>query len=505
MTLSGATCRDWKSQERIINTNHYPSLNNSKNHCRNPGGLLQKPFCYFNSTSWEYCAVSYCTSEEPYGTLPSAPSSGPSTINGADGTMTALVYVFVSLLVMFIMAIAGAVFIIFLLRNKKKSMKEEQCRLGSKVKEVINEEKYVINSNYLQVATATSFTDEENLPDNFVKLFPNQIRYVHQLGQGNFGIVFKGRASGLMPDNEEEIDVAVKTLKDESSSEIRSNFLDEAKLMFSFDHPNILHIYGVCVSEMPYKMVFEYMDEGDLTQYLRSKASSMQRRLFNPFESRSRTESSYSNDPPALSKTQLLYICKQIASGMEYLANRNHVHRDLACRNCLVKSDLTVKIGDFGMSRNLYSKDYYRINGQAILPVRWMSPESLVYGKFSVEGDVWSFGVVMWEVFSFALQPYYGLSNEEVTEAIRHGKVLTRPDNCPSEIYKIMNECWGMEAKSRPSFEELYVELSAMYQSADTDNDTETDTDDFSSGEDDSDAFLPETNSLPEDDIVVST
>ena len=482
---------------------YHPTLANAQNHCRNPGGVLKRPWCYTGSNSWEYCRIRYCeNNEEPEGTIPGTSSGGPGIVDGAQSsTMQALIYSLIVMLVIFILGIvAAAMFIVYIHRRRKNLKKQEsiELQLEGLTRKKLNDDSFVVNSNYFQATT--SMSNEVDLPNNFHKLNPKQIQYAGQLGQGNFGIVFKGRAFGIASDDE-EIEVAVKTLKEESSSEIRSNFIEEAKLMFSFDHPNILHIYGVCMTEMPYQMVFEYMDEGDLTQYLRSKASSMQRRLLNPFDHRSRTESSYSNDPPALTKTQLLSICRQIASGMEYLASKNHVHRDLACRNCLINSDLKVKIGDFGMSRNLYSRDYYRINGQAILPVRWMSPESLVYGKFSIEGDVWSFGVVMWEVFSFALQPYYGLSNEEVTEAIRHGKVLHRPDDCPSEVYNVMKECWDMEAKSRPTFDELHT---ALCQFSEEELDTEADTDDFSSEEEDSDAFYSETNSLPEDEHVAS-
>ena len=351
---------------------------------------------------------------------------------------------------------------------KQKQIKHSDTRPSTQNR-FLKDEKYIVNSGYSTVITESSGSNTK-VPENFRLLESKQIKYVSQLGQGNFGIVFKGRAVNII--GEEEIDVAVKTLKEEKSSEVIQKFIDEAKLMFTFDHPNIVKIYGVCMSEMLYQMVFEYMDEGDLTKFLRSRASSAQRRLLNPFTDRSRTESSYSNDPPSLTKIQLLHICTQIADGMKYLSSINHVHRDLACRNCLIKSDLTVKIGDFGMSRNLYSKDYYRINGRAVLPVRWMSPESLIYGKFSIESDVWSFGVVMWEVFSYALQPYYGISNEEVIESIRRGKTLGCPDECPSEIYKHMKECWAIEPGERPTFEELYMGLLHLCQSEDTDSES---------------------------------
>ncbi|KAK7063184.1 BDNF/NT-3 growth factors receptor [Halocaridina rubra] len=125
----------------------------------------------------------------------------------------------------------------------------------------------------------------------------------------------------------------------------------------------------------------------------------------------------YVNDPPvkSLGKEDLLNMSVQIASGMEYLSSQHFVHRDLACRNCLVGENLCVKISDFGMSRDVYTCDYYKVGGTRMLPVRWMAPESIMFGKFTLESDVWSFGVVLWEMYSFGKQPYYGNSNEHET------------------------------------------------------------------------------------------
>ena len=301
------------------------------------------------------------------------------------------------------------------------------------------------------------------------------------------------------------MEVAVKTLKEEHSTEGLDDFVREAKLMFNFDHPNIVKILGVCVDDMPYYMLFEYMDKGDLAQFLRASASSLQRRTMNPLDGRprSRTESTLSDEPPALSVDQLADICRQIACGMEYLSKNNHVHRDLACRNCLVKScdgweqttsGYFIKIGDFGMSQNLYTSDYYRVRGQAVLPVRWMSPEAVIYGKFSTDSDVWSFGVVMWEVFSFAMQPYYGTSNEEVTEAIRRHKILSKPADCPNRMYEIMKNCWSLQPKMRPGFDELvkiFTDCRLSVSSSDRSESQSVDYEDDCSDLD-SDAFYEE-------------
>ena len=514
-TRDGVLCQAWDTQQphsHPITPARYPELQKGKNYCRNPGNLEEKPWCYTTDTNkvWDYCEIEHCNSliDESKSLMEQGLSNNEPLINensnqegGTSGAIIAAMSVVVTvLLVLMGVAFTGCYCFLSRKNRKAKAILESEFRLSKMTREAFEGEKYVTNADYTKVPMANR-SQSLVIPENFRLLDSKDIKYVSQLGQGNFGIVFKGKAFGIKlgaDEDEEGIDVAVKTLKEEATSEVKQDFIDEAKLMFTFDHPNILKIHGVCMSEMPYQLVFEYMDEGDLTKFLRSRASSQQRRLINPFSYRSRTESSYSDDLASLTKTELLYICKQIADGMKYLAENNHVHRDLACRNCLIKSDLVVKIGDFGMSRNLYSKDYYRINGNAVLPVRWMSPESLIYGKFSVEGDVWSFGVVLWEVFSFALQPYYGITNEEVTEAIRRGKTLNRPDDCPIEIYRLMKECWAMDPADRITFPELWDSLSSLHQLASMsgslgDKFTDDEDDAFSDSSDmPSDAFYSE-------------
>ena len=144
---------------------------------------------------------------------------------------------------------------------------------------------------------------------------------------------------------------------------------------------------------------------------------------------------------------------------MEYLSSHHYVHRDLAARNTLVGENLTVKISDFGLSRDIYSADYYRVQSKSLLPVRWMPPESILYGKFTTESDVWAFGVVLWEIYSFGLQPYYGYSNSEVIEMIRSRQLLPCPEDCPSRMYAFMVECWHEIPTRRPPFAEIHARL----------------------------------------------
>ncbi|NXD43794.1 NTRK2 protein, partial [Copsychus sechellarum] len=168
------------------------------------------------------------------------------------------------------------------------------------------------------------------------------------------------------------------------------------------------------------------------------------------------------NRPAELTQSQMLHIAQQIASGMVYLASQHFVHRDLATRNCLVGENLLVKIGDFGMSRDVYSTDYYRVGGHTMLPIRWMPPESIMYRKFTTESDVWSLGVVLWEIFTYGKQPWYQLSNNEVIECITQGRVLQRPRTCPKEVYDLMLGCWQREPHMRLNIKEIHSLLQNL-------------------------------------------
>eukprot|EP00061_Rhincodon_typus_P011585 g36715.t1 len=167
--------------------------------------------------------------------------------------------------------------------------------------------------------------------------------------------------------------------------------------------PNIIRLLAVCIRDDPLCMITEYMENGDLNQFL----------------TRHEPESAepMASNAPIVSYANLILMAMQIASGMKYLSSLKFVHRDLATRNCLVGKNYTIKIADFGMSRNLYSGDYYRIQGRAVLPIRWMSWESILLGKFTTASDVWAFGVTLWESLTFCReQPYSQLSDEQVIE-----------------------------------------------------------------------------------------
>ncbi|XP_061168828.1 NT-3 growth factor receptor-like [Saccostrea echinata] len=283
------------------------------------------------------------------------------------------------------------------------------------------------------------------------------IEFLRELGEGAFGRVFLGTCKDLTSPGEVTM-VAIKTLKDAAMDDAKVNFDREAELLATLLHDNIVTFYGVCVDTDTSMMVFEYMENGDLNNFLRC----------NGPDAKFLNKSTSFVKP--LSKIELLHISNQIANGMEYLASQHFVHRDLATRNCLVGDKMIVKIGDFGMSRDVYSTDYYRVGGSTMLPVRWMPPESLLYRTFTVESDVWSFGVVLWEIFTYGRQPWYELSNHEVIHYVTNGSTLQPPgtDICPEDVAKLMASCWKRQPHDRLSIKEIHYKLDRICMSQPT-------------------------------------
>lgn len=327
----------------------------------------------------------------------------------------------------------------------------------------------VTGSNMYAVPAVT--VDSLTRKDISAAEFPrHRLLFREKLGEGQFGEVhlceapgldrFLGaepRGPGVEPPSHDANNhnrlVAVKQLRADATSQARNDFLKEIKIMSRLNDPNIIRLLCVCVSTDPLCMVTEYMENGDLNMFL------SQREMESTL--------THANNIPSVSLSDLLHMSVQISSGMKYLASLNFVHRDLATRNCLLDRRLTIKIADFGMSRNLYSSDYYRIQGRAVLPIRWMAWESILLGKFTTASDVWAFGVTLWEIFTLCKeQPYSLLSDEQVIENTgeffrNQGRqiFLYAPPLCPPSLFQLMMRCWSRDLPDRPSFEGLYQAL----------------------------------------------
>ncbi|KAM9097937.1 insulin receptor isoform X1 [Sarcophilus harrisii] len=275
------------------------------------------------------------------------------------------------------------------------------------------------------------------VPDEW-EVAREKISLLRELGQGSFGMVYEGNAKDIVK-GEAETRVAVKTVNESASLRERIEFLNEASVMKGFSCHHVVRLLGVVSKGQPTLVVMELMVHGDLKSYLRSL--------------RPDAENNPGRPPPSL--REIIQMAVEIADGMAYLNAKKFVHRDLAARNCMVAEDFTVKIGDFGMTRDIYETDYYRKGGKGLLPVRWMAPESLKDGVFTTYSDVWSFGVVLWEISSLAEQPYQGLSNEQVLKFVMDGGYLDQPDNCPERVNSLMQMCWQYNPKMRPTFLEI--------------------------------------------------
>ncbi|XP_056088550.1 epithelial discoidin domain-containing receptor 1 isoform X1 [Rhinichthys klamathensis goyatoka] len=326
------------------------------------------------------------------------------------------------------------------------------------------------NNTYAVPALSATPTDCPPLPE----LPRERLVFKEKLGEGQFGEVHlceienpQDLANLEFPFNVRKgrpLLVAVKILRPDASKNARNDFLKEVKILSRLKDPNIIRLLGVCVSSDPLCMVTEYMESGDLNQYLSHRV------LLD--------KTGPSHNTPTISYPALISMASQIASGMKFLSSLNFVHRDLATRNCLVGGERgeeeerggerPIKIADFGMSRNLYAGDYYRIQGRAVLPIRWMAWECILMGKFTTASDVWAFGVTLWEMLSVCQeQPYSHMTDEQVIDNAGEffrdqGRqvYLSRPAVCPQGLYELMLSCWNRDCKLRPSFAYIHSFLT---------------------------------------------
>ncbi|NP_001083315.1 protein tyrosine kinase 7 (inactive) L homeolog precursor [Xenopus laevis] len=261
------------------------------------------------------------------------------------------------------------------------------------------------------------------------------------LGRGEFGEVFLAKAPN--PDSTSgEAVVLVKALQTRDE-QLQMDFRRELDMFSKLNHANVVRLVGQCREAEPHYMVLEYIDLGDLKQFLRI--------------SRSREEK-----PKPLSSKHKVSLCTQVALGMEHLSNSRFVHKDLAARNCLVSAQRLVKVSALGLSKDVYSSEYHPLR-QTKVPLRWMSPEAVQDDDFSTKSDVWSFGVLMWEVFTLGELPYTSLPDEEVLAGLQNGSLkLPAPEGCSSRVYRLMQRCWAPSPKDRPSFSEIVNALGDL-------------------------------------------
>ncbi|KAF7656380.1 hypothetical protein LDENG_00042460 [Lucifuga dentata] len=255
-----------------------------------------------------------------------------------------------------------------------------------------------------------------------------------ELGSGNFGTVMKG----IYKMRKTEKPVAVKILKNNDNNPVaREEMLREASVMQQLDNPYIVRMIGICEAEN-LMLVMELADLGPLHKFLQKNKQTSIKNI-----------------------TELVH---QVSMGMKYLEEHNFVHRDLAARNVLLVTQHYTKISDFGLSKALTEEEnYYKAKCHGKWPVKWYAPECIYYFKFSSKSDVWSFGVLMWEAFSYGQKPYKGMKGTDVMQMIEAGGRMDAPMNCPSEIYELMRKCWTFKAEERPAFSVVEPRLREYY------------------------------------------
>ncbi|XP_058789802.1 fibroblast growth factor receptor 4-like [Phymastichus coffea] len=264
------------------------------------------------------------------------------------------------------------------------------------------------------------------------------------LGEGYFGQVWKCEALEIHSCTKSKI-VAVKTLKENATECEKLDFIKELKIMKILDpHPNVVRLLGCCTERDPIFIILEYVSGGKLQSFLRTFREDRNQGYFS------------------LTSRDLTSFVYQIAKGMENLASKCIIHRDLAARNVLIDENRVCKVADFGFARDVTADLVYERKSEGRLPIRWMAPESLFDNIFSVKSDVWSFGIIIWEIITLGSTPYPGLAAAEVVKRIKEGCRLDRPEHCKRELYNIMYYCWDKEPSHRPSFSELVKLLEGL-------------------------------------------
>ncbi|XP_033937914.1 megakaryocyte-associated tyrosine-protein kinase isoform X3 [Pseudochaenichthys georgianus] len=246
-----------------------------------------------------------------------------------------------------------------------------------------------------------------------------KLKLGENIGEGEFGAVYEGEYLGQQ--------VAVKTIKCDVTAQA---FLQETTVMTKLQHKNLVRLLGVMLHKGLH-IVTELMTKGNLVNFLRTRGRSV------------------------VNSAQLLHFALDVCEGMEYLESKKLIHRDLAARNVLVSDESVAKVSDFGLTK-VVSKAK---SDNAKLPVKWTAPEALKKEKFSTKSDVWSYGVLLWEIFSYGRQPYPKMSLKEVKEMVEGGYRMESPEDCPPALYSLMRLCWEQEPRRRPAFNKLREKL----------------------------------------------
>uniref|UniRef100_A0A673ISG8 Receptor protein-tyrosine kinase n=1 Tax=Sinocyclocheilus rhinocerous TaxID=307959 RepID=A0A673ISG8_9TELE len=262
----------------------------------------------------------------------------------------------------------------------------------------------------------------------------SELRKIKPLGSGVFGTVHKGV---WIPEGDTvKIPVAIKTIQDRTGRQTFQEITDHMLGMGSLDHPYIVRLLGICPGPS-LQLVTQLSPQGSLLEHIRQRRESL-----NP--------------------QRLLNWCVQIAKGMYYLEEQRMVHRNLAARNILLKSDFMVQIADYGIADLLYPDDKKYFFNEINTPIKWMALESILFRRYTHQSDVWSYGVTVWEMMSYGAEPYSAMRPQEVPDLLEKGERLSQPQICTIDVYMVMVKCWMIDENVRPTFKELANEFTRM-------------------------------------------
>ncbi|XP_065220150.1 fibroblast growth factor receptor 3-like isoform X2 [Planococcus citri] len=390
-----------------------------------------------------------------------SPKTNPSE-NDSLGNYDIIIFVTTSSLILLLIGIVSYSIIAYCRLKRKRKL--EKTEMQQFIKKIIVEKQIHINGDIPDclnipivsiqriqsdiVKGGMVCNDEYEISIDERWEFPrNNLSLGNTLGEGEFGKVVRGEALNISGQENVTTTVAVKMVKDDHTDKDMIDLVSELELMKLIGHhPNILQLIGCCTQKGPLLVITEYAANGNLKNYLR----------------RLRIESK--NVP----ENTLMKYALQIAQGMEYFASIKCIHRDLAARNILVMADLTMKIADFGLSRNIRNKDYYKKTSAGRLPIKWMAPEAIRRHHYTTQSDVWSFGVLMWEIVTLGGNPYPTFDNMvELFHAILKNYRMEKPPNTSSNIYNLMSSCWKYEPEHRPNFSTIVEILSELSTNTD--------------------------------------
>ncbi|XP_055299555.1 fibroblast growth factor receptor homolog 1-like isoform X3 [Sitodiplosis mosellana] len=320
---------------------------------------------------------------------------------------------------------------------------------------IVRIEKQRTTVHQSQYSNDPSVLNEYEFPLDSNWEFPrNHLKFGPTLGEGAFGRVVMAEAYGLEKPQQSQI-VAVKMVKEGHTDADITGLVREMEVMKMIGkHINIINLLGCCSQDGPLYVIVEYAPYGNLKDFLKKNLAMAD---YNSL-----------NTQHVLTQKELTSFAYQVARGMEYLASRRYIHRDLAARNVLVCDNYIVKIADFGLARDVQESDYYRKCTNGRLPIKWMAPESLRDRFYDSQSDVWSYGILLWEIMTFGDQPYSNIlyPSEDLYEYLKSGHRMEKPPRCPINIYALMRQCWNWDPKARPTFTEIVFNLEDILTSS---------------------------------------